>query len=124
MPASMVEIKNAGPIEVGQIVGVLFRGLGVWSLNPARILEVHSSDANDQTTFGFTYGTVKGHVEQGEERFLLIWDRATDEIIYEIEAVSRPKHVLAWLAYPYSRLMQAKFRKLSCEVMVDATKQV
>ena len=36
---------------------------------------------------------------------------------YQIAAVSRPMHILCWLAYPYTRMIQAKFRRLSGESM-------
>ena len=120
MPASMVEIKNSGPIELGRVVGVLFKAIVIWSFNPARILEIHDSKDDEKSTFGFTYGTVRGHVEQGEERFLLAWDHETDTVAYELEAVSKPMHLLAWLVYPYARMMQARFRKESCEAMVQS----
>lgn len=127
MPSSMVEIKNAGPIELNRVVGVLVKVFVVWSFNPARIIEVHGSSTPSSTgtsTFGFTYGTVRGHVEAGEERFLLTWDHVSNEVFYELEAVSRPKHFLAWLVYPYSRILQARFRKESCASVFDSVQEI
>lgn len=120
MPASVVEVVPPASIQCDQIVGVLFRGLGVWSLNPARIIEVHESADETARVFGFTYGTVAGHVEQGEERFLLKWDLESDEVWYLLDAVSRPKHFLAWVAYPYARYQQARFRRESCQSMLKS----
>jgi len=120
MPASVVEIISACPIQCDRVVGVLFRGLGVWSLNPARIIRVHDSADEAHRVFGFTYATLEGHVEQGEERFLLYWDLATDEVWYKLDAVSRPNHVLAWIAYPYARWQQSRFRTESCASMKDS----
>ncbi len=123
MPASVVEVVKPDAIAPGEVVGVLFRGLGVWAFNPARIIEIHDSSEQSKRAFGFTYGTVVGHVEQGEERFLLEWDLATDEVWYRLDAVSRPKHFLAWVAYGYARRMQAKFRHESCASMLEATEK-
>jgi len=120
MPASVVEVVPPDSIQCDQIVGVLFRGLGIWSLNPARIIEVHDSTDKAVQVFGFTYGTVAGHVERGEERFLLKWDRESDEVWYLLDAVSRPKHFLAWVAYPYARWQQARFRSESGQSMLKS----
>lgn len=117
MPTSVVEVVPPETIECEQIVGVLFYGLGVWSSNPARIIRVHDFENENVTQYGFTYATLPGHVEQGEERFLLNWNRETDEVWYELDAVSRPNHMLAWIAYPYARWQQARFRKQSCASM-------
>lgn len=44
--------------------------------------------------FGFTYGTLSVHPEQGEESFTVV--RSDDgSIAFEIAAASRPRHVLA-----------------------------
>lgn len=124
MPTSVVEVIPPDTIECDQVVGVVFRGLGVWSVNPARIIRVHSSESPGRRIFGFTYATLPGHVEQGEERFLLNWDRESDEVWYELDAVSRPNHVLAWIAYPYSRWQQARFRKESCASMKSSVDEI
>lgn len=123
MPASVVEVIPPDTIERGEVAGVLIQAFGVWSLNPARIIEVHDSEDEMSRAFGFTYGTVKGHMEKGEERFLLKWDLQSDEVWYHIDAVSRPNHVLAWLVYPYVRSEQARFRRESCESMATSVQE-
>ncbi len=54
--------------------------------------------------FGFAYGTLPGHVESGEERFLVEWDRGDDAVWYDILAFSRPNHVLTRLGYPVGEI--------------------
>ena len=120
MPVSVVEVIAPKSIQCDQVCGVLFRGLGVWSANPARIIRVHDFENRNQRSFGFTYATLPGHVEQGEERFLLNWNYESDEVWYKLDAVSRPNHWLAWIAYPYSRWQQARFRKESCASMKNS----
>ena len=40
--------------------------------------------------FGFAYGTLPGHAESGEERFLIEWDQDEDGVWFDILAFSRP----------------------------------
>ena len=63
------------------------------------------------TRHGFAYGTLPHHMETGEERFAIVWDRATDHVSFEIVAFSRPRHPLARLGYPYVRHMQGAFAR-------------
>lgn len=120
MPRSMVELFGAGPIEVGRVVCVMFYGLGAYTVNPCRITEVIQTTDDTVTRYGFVYATLPGHVESGLERFLIEWDHANDQIWYEITAISRPQHPLAWLAYPYARIQQGKFRERSTAQMLQA----
>jgi uncharacterized protein (UPF0548 family) len=115
------------PIEVGRTVAVLYRArpLLCWMLFPARIAYVidwagSGEDADRVERFGFAYGTIADHPERGEERFLVEWDRGTDEVWYDLLAVSRPGHWLARLGYPYTRYEQARFRRLSSAAMKRA----
>ena len=63
--------------------------------------------------FGLAYGTLADHVESGEERFLIEWDRSDDSVWYDILAFSRPRHVLARLGYPFVRRTQKRFARSS-----------
>jgi uncharacterized protein (UPF0548 family) len=69
------------------------------------------------TAFGFAYGTLPGHAESGEERFLVEWDRAGGDVWYDLLAFSRPRHVLARLGYPLARRLQNRFAKESAAAM-------
>lgn len=106
-------------IRVGVEVAVLFRAGPFWSLNPCRIAYVFD-DAKPTGCvhrFGFAYGTLDGHLECGEERFCVSWNRADDSVHYQLLAVSRPHHVLTRIGYPYARVVQARFRRLSALAM-------
>lgn len=105
------------PIEKGQVVGVLAKVFGVWCLNACRIVSVINTATNDLQRFGFVYGTLPGHVECGEERFLVEWDQVDDSVWYDITAFSRPQHFLARLGYPVVRRRQKKFARDSAAVM-------
>ncbi|HTN76895.1 MAG TPA: DUF1990 domain-containing protein [Pirellulaceae bacterium] len=113
-PATMTRLYwPDAPLEVGVTVAVLFRAGPIWSLNPARIVYVVDETNVQEVRYGFAYGTLPDHVEQGEERFLLHWDRVDNRVWYEIAAFSRPQHYLAKWLYVYMRCEQARFRKLS-----------
>ncbi|MBC8356077.1 MAG: DUF1990 domain-containing protein [Planctomycetes bacterium] len=109
-------------IRVGEHVAVLFRAGPLWSLNPCRIVHVcdsaRSADGIDR--FGFAYGTLEGHLESGEERFSVRWNRNDDSVHYELLAVSRPNHFLTKVGYPYARVVQARFRRRSALAMKRA----
>ncbi len=107
------------PIEVGTTVVVLARHYGFWSLNPARIAYL-IEESGERERFGFGYGTLPGHGERGEERFAVEWRREDGSVHYDVLAFSRPKHPLAWLGYPFARLLQRRFARDSKRAMVEA----
>jgi uncharacterized protein (UPF0548 family) len=55
---------------------------------------------------GFAYGTLPGHAESGEERFVVRYDPATDEVHAEVTAFSR--HATWWsrLGSPVTSIVQ------------------
>lgn len=112
------------PIAASTTVAVLCRAAWLWTLHSARIVyvidETATTAAGTVERFGFAYGTLPEHAEQGEERFLVEWRHADDTVWYEILAFSRPRHWLAKLAYPYVRHLQRRFRELSGEAMQRA----
>lgn len=107
------------PINIGEIVAIVARIAGVWCLNACRIVYV-IDEAGPVERSGFAYGTLPGHVETGEERFLVEWDRSDGNVWYDILAFSRPRHPLARLGYPFSRLMQKRFARQSAAAMLNA----
>lgn len=107
------------PLEPGKLVAIMGWALGLWWLNSCRI--VYTVDESGPiTTFGFAYGTLPGHLESGEERFLIEWDRKTDTVWYDIMAFSRPNHFLARFGYPLVRAKQKRFGRDSAASMFRA----
>jgi len=107
------------PIATGQVVAVIAHTATLWSVNLSRIVET----ADTPRLFGFLYSTTPAHVEQGEERFLIEHHEDTGDVSYTIEAVSRPRSILAQLAYPYTRAMQHRFARESLARMRMAIKR-
>jgi uncharacterized protein (UPF0548 family) len=73
--------------------------------------------------FGFAYGTLRGHPERGEERFLVERNESDDSVWYDLLPVSQPAHWLARWGYPYTRYEQARFRRLSGLAMQEAVRR-
>jgi uncharacterized protein (UPF0548 family) len=107
------------PLEPGQTVAVWATILGVSVINACRIVYVVSEEG-PLTRFGFAYGTLPGHIESGEERFLVEWDRASNDVYYDILAFSRPRHWTARFGYPFARLQQRRFARDSAAAMQEA----
>ncbi len=99
--------NTSARIEVGAVIAVQVRALGLWSVNLSQIVEV----TRNSEAFGFIYKATALHIEQGEERFLLAFDPRTRAVHYELEAVSRPHHKLAKLGYPITRAFQHRFAR-------------
>jgi uncharacterized protein (UPF0548 family) len=119
-------IAPAAPaITEGQIVGVVVRAAGLWSVSYTRIVYVLAREESADgrvVRAGFAYGTLPAHLECGEERFLVEWHRDDDTVWYDLLAFSRPQHPLVRLAYPYARRMQRRFARASLTAMQEAVK--
>ncbi|MEO6758831.1 MAG: DUF1990 domain-containing protein [Saprospiraceae bacterium] len=103
------------PIRAGETVAMITQVMGIWWLNACRIVYV----LEDERQFGFAYGTLPGHVERGEELFLVECD-AAGKVRYSIRAFSQPRHWLARLGYPLARAYQRKFVRDSRASMLRA----
>jgi uncharacterized protein (UPF0548 family) len=67
---------------------------------------------------GFGYGTLPGHPEQGEEAFILV--RHGDRLCFEVTAFSRPRHPLARIGKPVTRLIQRQTTRRYLAAMTAA----
>jgi uncharacterized protein (UPF0548 family) len=109
-----VRIANPCPaIVAGVLVAVEAHTGFLWSINFSRITEVIDSSHR----FGFLYTTTSLHIEEGQERFVLEFNAESGCVSYLIEAVSRPRHFLARIAYPFSRVVQHRFARDSHDRM-------
>jgi len=98
-------VNTTAKITPGELIAVEVHAGFSWSINFNRIVEVEDSPIR----FGFLYTTTAYHVEEGQERFIIDFDASSESVSYLIEAVSRPRHVLARIAQPFSRAMQHRF---------------
>ena len=108
------------PVNVGGTVVVVSRQAGLWALNASRI--VYTVDTpGPRRRCGFAYGTLPGHAERGEERFL-VEQTADGAVWYDILAFSRPRHPLAILGFPITRRVQRRFARDSLAAMRRAVR--
>lgn len=103
-------------IEKDAVVAVKAWACGMWTLNACRVVYVVAEDG-PLTRFGFAYGTLPDHIERGEERFLIEWNRNDDSVWYDILAFSQPRHPLVRLGFPVARMMQKRFARDSLSRM-------
>jgi uncharacterized protein (UPF0548 family) len=120
-PPEFVEICwPDAPIVAGSTVGILFRTCGLWSLHVCRIVYMIDECDGSIERFGFAYGTLPQHIECGEERFMVEWDRRDDRVWYEVRMFCRPSSWLAWLIDPVVRRLQRRFGRLTKLAMLRA----
>jgi len=105
------------PIIAGATVATLVRHFGFWSLNACRIIYVLEEEGAIQRN-GFAIGTLPGHAEQGEERFMVEWDHNSDRVWYDLFSFARPYQALAKIGSPLVRLLQRRFAKDSQQAMI------
>lgn len=101
------------PIREQELVVMQARVFGWWWINSFRI--VYTLDTAD--AFGFAYGTLPGHVEMGEELFMV--EKLPDGTVqYVIKAFSKPRFWLTRIGYPIARWHQRKFVRDSKAAML------
>lgn len=103
-------------IEPGTIVAVVVHHLGFWSLNGCRVV-YGIGDMQTGVNFGFAYGTITNHAEMGEESFEVLLEPESEEVVYRIRAVSKPRAALARIGYPITRAFQERFRQDSIRAL-------
>lgn len=102
-------------VRPGQTVAMLAHALGLWWLSACRIVYVIDEQAPVRR-WGFAYGTLGAHVEQGEERFSVEL-HADGAVWYDLRAFSRPRYWPVRLAKPLARRLQRRFVRESLASM-------
>ncbi len=106
------------PLQPGNDVVVLARCYGLWWLNACRIVNLIEPSKRNRR-FGFVYGTLSGHMECGEELFMVEQDEQ-NQVWYEVASFSRPGHWLTQLGQPLARRQQLRFVRDSGRAMQQA----
>jgi uncharacterized protein (UPF0548 family) len=107
---------QSASIEPGSVVAVLVHHLGFWSMNGCRVV-YGIGDMQSGTNFGFAYGTLTNHAEMGEELFEVLLEPESEDVVYRIRAVSKPRAALARIGYPITRVFQERFRRDSIRAL-------
>lgn len=109
--SSGVEVFPAdAPVAPGSVVALVTRTLGLWLLFGCRVESV----IDDPDRFGFVYATLPGHPECGYESFVV--GLVGRDVLFEIEAVSRPGIALVRVGAPVTRVIQRR----ATEAYLDA----
>jgi uncharacterized protein (UPF0548 family) len=88
-------------VQPGATVAVTLGTPFLALLAPCRIIHV----VDEEASWGFAYGTLPGHPEQGEEAFVV--SMSLDENVrFEVVAFSRPADLLVRLSGPIGRSIQ------------------
>jgi uncharacterized protein (UPF0548 family) len=94
-------VPSGAEIRSGATVIVLLGPSRLAIAAPCRILAV----VNEPSRWGFAYGSLPGHPEQGEEAFVVsITEDGT--VVFEVTAFSRPTDFLLRLSGPFGRALQ------------------
>jgi uncharacterized protein (UPF0548 family) len=99
----MTVVPAGAPISEGTTVAVLTSVGPLTVLASCRIVVV----VDEPDRFGFAYGTLPAHPEEGEERFVVTRDDA-GAVRFEVAAFSRPHDLLTKLGGPLPRHLQRR----------------
>lgn len=113
---SGMTIFPAEPVRPGLTFALWFRLPGVYATAVGRVVYVTS----EPDRAGFAYGTLPAHPERGEEAFHLV--RQGDRLLFKVRAFSRPRHPLARLGAPASRVMQRRMNLAYVATMREAAR--
>lgn len=106
-PSLVAGVLDRQPVAVGDAVGVHFLRFRVVRLFfAARVIEVFDVVEGDWARAGFTYRTLVGHPELGEETFSVEKHLATGRVRVALRSWSRPGTRLARMFAPLVRAMQ------------------
>jgi uncharacterized protein (UPF0548 family) len=107
-PPALVEgTLRRSPLECGDTVGICYKGFRlVRVFFAARVVDRFRRVADGTWSEGFTYRTLVGHPELGEETFSVGKDLETGRVSIELRSWSRPGTRLARLASPIVRRLQ------------------
>ena len=99
---SGLTIYPGNPVQAGETFALAFRLAAFHVVAAGRV--VYVTDEPDR--FGFAYGTLPSHPEQGEEAFHVL--RHGSRLRLEIVSFSRPRHPVARLGAPVTRAVQVR----------------
>jgi hypothetical protein len=102
-------VLRRSPVEIGDTVGVRYHLIpGVDLFFAARVTDRFAQTTAELWRCGFTYRTLQGHPECGEETFVAEKDLKTGSVKVALRSWSRPGLLIARFAHPFVRLMQVR----------------
>jgi uncharacterized protein (UPF0548 family) len=108
-PRMVTPVLRREPVEVGDTVGICYHfAPGVDLFFAARVVRRFDELADGTWRAGFTYRTVVGHPELGEETFSVEKEAATGRVVVALRSWSRPGNFLSRILAPLGRRWQVK----------------
>lgn len=108
-PSLLTPVLRRTPLETGDILGERYHFLpGLDLFFAGRVIDVFAGPTGDTWRAGFTFRTVQGHPELGEETFCVIKRIRDGSVRVDIHSWSRPGTWLARLASPLARRIQVR----------------
>jgi uncharacterized protein (UPF0548 family) len=116
-PPSLVRpVLRREPVQVGDTVGICYhQAPGIDLFFAARVVAHFDEEKGGVWRTGFTYQTLVGHPEFGEETFSVEKDLATGRVIVALRSWSRPGTVLALLFPTWVRRQQVRASRAALE---------
>jgi uncharacterized protein (UPF0548 family) len=106
-PRLITPVLARTPVAVGDTVGLTYRLLpGLRMFVACRVIDLFDGPTATGWRAGFSYRTLAGHAELGEETFAVEKVRTTGEVTASLTAWSRPGHWLTRIGYWYARWCQ------------------
>lgn len=121
-PRSFVTpVLRRAPVEVGDAVGICYHfAPGLDFFFAARVIRRFDERDGNLWRAGFTYRTLRGHPETGDETFCVEKDLTTGTVRVALRSWSRPGIWLARIGYPLTRRIQ---RRSSCAALDNLQRQ-
>ncbi len=102
-------VLRRAPVQAGDTVGICYhQAPGIDLFFAARVIACFDGEKGGVWRTGFTYRTLIGHPERGEETFGVEKDVATGRVTVVLRSWSRPGTVLALLVPPWVRRQQVR----------------
>jgi hypothetical protein len=108
-PSLVTGVLRRNPVQLGDTYGICYHVLpGIDLFFAGRVTAVFHEDTDGVCRTGFTFRTVIGHPELGEETFWVEKDQATGVVRAGLRSWSRPGLWLTWLGRPFVRRIQVR----------------
>jgi uncharacterized protein (UPF0548 family) len=105
-PDLVTGVLRRAPVEVGDTVGIRYHLGPIDLFFAARVIDRFDGPSGEQWRTGFTYRTLVGHPELGEETFCVEKDLRSGAIVAALRSWSRPGTRLAKLGRVVVRHLQ------------------
>jgi uncharacterized protein (UPF0548 family) len=108
-------VPGDAPVTAGETVLLLIKAACFWAVAPCRVVYV----VDEPNRFGFAYGTLPGHPEQGEVAMVVERDDLGG-VIFRLASFSRTVDPLARLGSPVTRRIQRRVTNRYVDALATA----